>query len=154
MPKYRPETIQAKAISLANAYTKSGFNQTLLAEREGVRSQAINQRLKNNPLIKTELRKALDRIGVNTKYKSLKFRELLESKKPIACDVFIRDDKGKLTVVKNENDWIEVEDNPTRLGALKLLCQVDKDLTDEDKPNETHFHLTHIYLPKQDNAQT
>lgn len=55
MPKYTPETEKAKAISLSKSFIRSGLNQSRLAEKEGVTSQAISQRLRHNPRIQETL---------------------------------------------------------------------------------------------------
>jgi transcriptional regulator with XRE-family HTH domain len=127
MPKLRKEIAELKAKRLTNLYIENGLNQARVANREGVSRQAINQRLKHLP-VKTPLQEAFRKIGITTRYKAKKFKELLEAKKIQDCDVFIKDENGKLKVNRNSNDFIEVEDNPSRVATLRLLCQVEGDI--------------------------
>lgn len=69
-------------------------------------------------------------------------QEGMNAKRPVACDIFIRDKNGKLTVNKNSNDWIEYEDWANRhkflLTTLQLLKKIeDKPLIDQSQ--HTHF---------------
>lgn len=127
MPKVSPETARAKAEPLIKSYTQHGFNQTKTARALGVSQPTISNRLKK-PAAKDALTRALNRIGITTAYKSRKFKELLESKYLKDCDIFIKDENGTLKINKNSNDFIETEDNNTRLGTLRLLCQVQGDI--------------------------
>lgn len=47
--------------------------------------------------------------------------EGLQAKKPVACDVFIRNENGDLKVNKNSNDWIEYEDWNARHKFLETV---------------------------------
>lgn len=88
MPKYRPETEKAKTKSLIKAYSKSGFNQSRLAEKEGVSQAAISQRLKRAPVKKT-MAELLDRIGVTDSYLNKKIKEGIEAQRVVineTCD--------------------------------------------------------------------
>jgi len=73
-------------------------------------------------------------------------QEGLYAMKPIACDVFIRDENGVLKVNKNSNDWIDYEDWQARhkfiMTTLQLLNKI------ENKPLiniENHQHKTIIF---------
>lgn len=123
MPKYTKEVAELKARNLTKSYISSGLNQSEVARREGVTSSAINQRLKHLP-VQTPLQEALNKIGITTRYKAKKFKELLEAKKL----------QGEALV--------ETEDNAARVATLKLICQVGKDI-DGDK-NDTGVRVINI----------
>ena len=112
MPKLKIETAKLRAANLSKSFISSGCNQSEVARREGVTSQAINQRFKHLP-VQTPLQEALRKIGITTVYKARKFKELMEAKS--------LNMKGK-----------EVKDNDVRLGTLKLVCQVSKDIDNDN----------------------
>ena len=127
MPRLKPITEKLKAIILTKPYIQNGLNQSALARERGVSRATINEQV-HKPAVRSALQEAFRKIGISTRYKAKKFKELLEAKRPIACDVFIRNENGKLKVNKNSNDWIEVEDNNARVATLRLLSQVEGDL--------------------------
>jgi predicted transcriptional regulator len=59
MPRYTPLVAKAKAEKLIKDYTQKGFNQSRLAESEGVSQPAINQRLSKKP-VRDTLQEYLD----------------------------------------------------------------------------------------------
>jgi len=137
MPRLTPEIAKLKASNLIKSYTAAGFNQTRLAEKEGVSQSAINQRLKHLP-VQTPLQEALRKIGITTQYKAKKFKELMEAKK-------LHGERGQ-----------EVEDNATRTKTLQLLCQVDKDINDDKSGGVRVINIIHAYRPQkktEENAQ-
>lgn len=113
MPRYRKETEEAKARLLAKSYIANGMNKSRVAEIEGVRPQAIVQRFQHNKAIPRTLQEELRKIGITPRYKSDKFKQLLETKERKY------NKKGKL---------IKVDDSFIQLGALRLVCQVDGDI--------------------------
>lgn len=127
MPKLKTETAKFRALNLTKSLLANHLNQSAVARQEGVTKSAINQRMQHLP-VRTPLQAAFRRVGISTRYKAKKFKELLEAKKLQDCDVFIKDENGKLKVNRNSNDFIEVEDNNTRITTLRLLCQVEGDL--------------------------
>ena len=60
-----------------------------------------------------------------------------------SCQLLVRKDKtGKLTIEENANDFIEVDDNPTRIKALELASKLTKRLSDQpilDQSEHTYF---------------
>lgn len=149
MPRYRPETAELKAKRLTKLYTENNFNQVEVAKKERVTKQAINQRLQKAPVKKTLL-ETLEHIGLTTEEDAKDLRRLRKAQRPIACDVFIRDKNGKLVVTKNENDWIDVDDNPSQLKALEMTLKLKGNLS--DKPiidNSTHLTNTVFVLPDE-----
>jgi len=119
MPRYRPETAKAKAKKLAKAYSKAGFNQTRLAEKEGVTSQAINQRLKKAPVQRT-LEEYLDKAFPKS-YIQNKFKEGLEGNKVVGY----LNNKVEGTQ-KVSDEFIEVPDLHCRHKYLVTLLEVQK----------------------------
>ena len=131
MPKYKPETEKVKAEINAKQYIASGFNQTEMANRLGRNPSTICRNVDRLP-VRNALQQAFRKIGISTRYKAKKFKELLEAKKIQDCDIFVKDENGKLKVNRNSNDFIEVEDNTTRVATLRLLCQVEGDVDKEN----------------------
>jgi len=83
MPRYRPETEKLKAKILTKAYIKSGFNQSRLAEKEGVTSQAINQRFSHNRAIKKTFAEMMSKAGITDTYLRKKMKEGLEANRVV-----------------------------------------------------------------------
>lgn len=134
MPYLKPITAKLRAAQFTKAYIESGCNQTLLAKKEGVTSQAINQRFKKLPT-QTPLQEALEKVGITTVYKAKKFKELLEAKK-------LHGERG-----------IKTEDNTTRSATLRLICQVSKDIdSDKDSNSIKIVNIVHAYK-KEENAR-
>ena len=139
MPTLKPETARLRAANLSKSFIASGCNQSEVARREGVTSQAINQRFKHLP-VGTPLQAALKKIGITTAYKAKKFKELLESK-----------NKRSLNF-----KTIEVPDNQTRASVLKLMCQVDKDIDGDKSGGVKIINIIHAYRktePKPEDAR-
>jgi len=139
MPTLKPETARLRAANLSKSFIASGCNQSEVARREGVTSQAINQRFKHLP-VSTPLQAALKKIGITTAYKAKKFKELLESK-----------NKRSLNF-----KTIEVPDNQTRASVLKLMCQVDKDIDGDKSGGVKIINIIHAYRktePKPEDAR-
>lgn len=77
MPRLRPETERARAIKLTKDYIKTNLNQTRLAEKEGVTSQNINQRLARVPVQKTldeHIQRVAKKIGINLTWLLRKYK--------------------------------------------------------------------------------
>ena len=127
MPKLKIITEKQRAQNLLKPLFRNNLNQSATARELGVSQATINEKY-HRPIVQSALQQAFRKVGISTRYKAKKFKELLESKRPIACDVFIRNKNGKLKVNKNSNDWIEVEDNNARVSTLRLLCQVQGDI--------------------------
>ncbi len=131
MPKLETKTAKLKASRLTNLYVSNGLNQSAVARKEGVTRQAINQRLKHLP-VQSELQTALHKIGITTKYKARKFKELLEAKKL----------QGQA--------YIKTSDNSVRIATLKLICQVNKDIESDSSSGVKIINIIHAYRKEKD----
>lgn len=153
MPNYTKEIKEARAKLLVKSCISKGLNQSAVARAEGVSQQAINQRI-HKPMVRSALQEAFRKVGISTRYKAKKFKELLEAKKIQDCDVFIKDENGKLKVNRNSNDFIEVEDNNARVATLRLLCQVEGDIKENGngKGGVKIINIIHAYR-KENNAR-
>lgn len=58
---------------------------------------------------------------------------LRKCKKLHVCDIYVKDDNGKLKINRNSNDFIEVDDNPTQLKALELTAKLKGNIEDKTK---------------------
>ena len=152
MPNYTKEEKENRAKLLVKSCLDKGLNQSAVAREKGISQQAINQRM-HKPAVRSALQEAFRKIGISTRYKAKKFKELLEQKKLQDCDIFIKDENGKLKVNKNSNDFIEVEDGNVRLGALKLLCQVEGDLKENGNGKGGNI-VIQIIRPENSNPDT
>ncbi len=128
MPKYLPLTAKLKAQNLTKSLLQNNWNQAALARKEGVSRAAINQRISHLPTEQT-LKEALRKAGINSVYKAKKFRELMEAKEH-------RTIRGKLK---------QVSDNHSRLGALKLVCEVDGDIKSAAEGGIKDINIIHAY---------
>ncbi|MFH1281803.1 MAG: terminase small subunit [Candidatus Omnitrophota bacterium] len=88
-------------------------------------------------------------LDINQDFEDLK--RLRQAKKPVACDVMIHDDNGKLTVNKNSNDWIEVDDNQTQLKALELSLKLKGVLKENTAGQNTQNNVNVVIV--RDNAR-
>lgn len=112
MPKYRPETQELKAKNLTRLYARSGYNQSVLADRKGVTRQAINQQIKRKPVIDAlqkfldspKLDKALIEVGIDG----------LRAEKDISCNVIAQDGEGMKDANSMTKDFVKVPDYNTR----------------------------------------
>src|SRR3990167_5354636 len=62
-------------------------------------------------------------------------QRLSHAKKFQDCDVFIKDENGKLKINKNSNDFIEVDDNQTQSKILELRLKLKGHLRNENQTN-------------------
>ena len=139
MPRLKTETANLRAANLAKAFISSGCNKAELARREGVSHSAISDRFKRLP-VQTPLQEALRKVGITTQYKARKFKELLEATRLQSVGFKTR----------------EVHDNNTRSSALKLICQVGKDIDGDknDSPGVKIVNIIHNYREKKDAGST
>lgn len=130
--KYYLETGNASQSALSAGYKEGGYAYEIL----------------ENPIFKAAYQQLMDKKGLSDDVLLEKHKQLLESKKLQTCDIYIKDENGKLVINKNSNDFIEVEDNQAQLGALKLAYQVKERLTNNDgngdKPGQ--YYITNILL--------
>ena len=78
MPRYTPQVAKLKARRLIKLHNDNGFNQSRVAEIEGVTPSAINHRLSKLPVKKT-MSELLDKAGVTDDRLSKKIDEGLEA---------------------------------------------------------------------------
>ena len=74
----------------------------------------------SSPVVKEYFLALMDAQGITDAYLNAKLIKLLEAKKVQSCNVFIANEDGKMVANENSNDFIEVDDNSTQLGALKM----------------------------------
>lgn len=71
---------------------------------------------------------------------------LRKCKRPIAADVFIRNEDGELKVNKSSNDWIEVDDNQSQIKTLELCLKLKGKLKEDSKGNGNGHGETTIII--------
>lgn len=123
MPKYRKEIAEAKAKNLSKAYINADLNQTTLAQREGVTSQAINQRINRAPVQKTLqdiIDKNLKKAGITAKKVYNRINEELDATRVISATV--TPDGKQRDATGQTCDFIEVPNHYIRdKGIEKCL---------------------------------
>jgi hypothetical protein len=83
--------------------------------------------------------------GITDNYLALHTKQGLEAKKPIACDVMIKNENGELKVNKNSNDWIEYEDWHVRHRYYETVLKLTNRLKDSPLVDQSkHTYLTKI----------
>ena len=145
MPAPTIEKRKARAKLVVKSCFNNRFNQSDVARELGVTQQAISKQFTHNPFVQTELQKALRQVGLSTKYRAKKFKKLLEAKRFQSCDVYVQNDDGKYKINENSNDFIEIDDNITQLGTLRLLCQVENDIKESKNGNGNAKIVNIIY---------
>jgi hypothetical protein len=88
------------------------------------RSYARARAHKIDQSAKVGMRDAFEQAGLTDKFLVDYCMKALFAMRPIAADVFIKQEDGKLIAVKNENDWIEVEDWGNRHKFLSSVCEM------------------------------
>ena len=77
----------------------------------------------------------MDKMGLTVEEDIEDLKRLRRAKRLHVCDIYIKDDNGKLKINKNSNDFIEVDDNPTQLKALELTLKLKGHLKEKDRGN-------------------
>jgi len=116
MPRYRPETEKLKAEQFIKSYAKSGFNQTRLAQKEGISQPAVSKRLAKKYVQKT-LAEYLEKHFPKS-YIQKKFKEGLEASKVIG---YLNSKVDGVQKVSDE--FIEVPDLHCRHRYLVTLLE-------------------------------
>lgn len=76
---------------------------------------------------KVSIAEALDKVGLTDDVIASEVARIaMGAKKVQGCDVYIEDDNGKWVVNQNSSDFIDVDDEKTRLEALKLASVLKK----------------------------
>jgi predicted transcriptional regulator len=111
MPRYKPSTEKAKATRLIKLHSKTGFNQTRVAELEGVSPSAINHRLNREPVQKTLqdiILKNLKQAGTSMQKVYKKNNEQLNATRTISAVI---SPEGKQKDANGQTcDFVEVQD--------------------------------------------
>ena len=119
-------------------YRLEGMNMYQAAKKAGYSDNtAKNASVKLEKVEKVGIKNALEEAGLTDEKIGLKLQELVEATKFISCNVFV-DKNGKMKNVDGKSlDFIEVEDRPTQLRALELVCKLKKHLKDtsDQQPN-------------------
>jgi len=87
----------------------------------------------------------MEKMGLTEEEDIKDLKRLRKAKKLHACDIFIRDDNGKLKVNKNSNDFIEIDDNQAQLKALELTQKMKGRLKDGivvDQSKHTYYEIS------------
>ena len=102
--------------------------------------------VKANVLLKKDkIIRAIEKIkkqhGLTDDLLLTKHKQLLEAKRVQSCQIFVTKENGKVVLNKNSDDFIEIEDNPVQLGALKLAYQINNKLNNVlvDQSKHTHY---------------
>ena len=78
--------------------------------------------------VKVGIVDALERAGITGSYRANELFKLTQATKIQSCDVYVRNEDGKMVVNENSNDFIEVPDNATRLNAQKHISELLGDI--------------------------
>ena len=142
MPKLRPYTAKARAVSLVKALSKNGMNQAKVARKLGVSPQAIQDRIKR-PAVQKVLAKinedALKRVGVKMSKVYQCFNEALDANlsSSFKGEIFPSDEPDHNIRLKTAVECLELT------GRKKTAHS--EDIT---KPTEIHVHYGHRDKPR------
>lgn len=151
MPKYKPETAKLKAKYLTKSYIQSGFNQTRMAKKEGVTSQAINQRFSHNPEVPKTIIELLDKAGATDKYLSKFFFKKLTAQKVISANIILT--KSDDPTVKEQlahsrtSDFIDVDDHIAQLRAAEDICKLKGHIKSNGEKGDTKITTVILNAP-------
>jgi hypothetical protein len=158
MPRYRPETAEAKAKHLIKSYTECNLNQSRLAKREGVSQSAINQRLTHTPGAKKTLQDVinqnLQKAGT-TAFKIYKVNDKqLKATRTISAvvspDGKQKDANGQTCDFVEVPDWNAIDKAVTRsLNLMGHLKQANGNGKTES-PGETHIVIIYPESKKEE----
>jgi len=74
--------------------------------------------------VKGGIAEALERAGLTDKYQAEKLEKLTNATKAISCNVYL-DKNGEMKTADGKSmDFIEVDDNPTQIAALKHIADL------------------------------
>jgi phage terminase small subunit len=117
------EKLTLKQRKFLSYYLQSG-NATQSAIKAGYKCSASGQENLEKPLIREAFQRLLDKHKLTDKRIAEKLNQLLNCKRIQSCQVFIKEENGKMVANENSNDFIEVDDNPVQLKALELLVKL------------------------------
>ena len=97
-------------------------------------------------LVKGGIQAALERAGLTDKYQAEKLEKLTKATKAISCNVYI-DKNGEMKNADGKSmDFIEVDDNPTQIAALKHIADLKGQnkhiVKGEGFGGDTHIHVS------------
>ena len=107
------------------------------------RLSARNIASENLSKLGIDMNNLMEKTGLGLEEDVEDLKRLRKCKRPIACDIFIRDENGELKVNKNSNDWVEVDDNPSQLKALEITLKLKGHLKDK-LIDQSHHHTLQI----------
>ena len=114
MPKLKESNKKLKAKHLSKLVIENNLNQSATARKLGVSRQTIQEKV-NQPLVQIAIAEYLN--SQELKDKLIKVaNEGLEANRLHSANIIIKKDPktGKLKVVQNENDFVEIEYHPAR----------------------------------------
>jgi len=106
-------------------YFETNGNASEAARLAGYRQDMSGRRLLRNATVLAEIERIKKENGLTDELLLQKHLQLLNAKKVQSCNIYVRKDStGKWVIEENQNEFIEVDDNATQLGALKLAYQI------------------------------
>ena len=73
----------------------------------------------------------MDSMGLTDEEDVKDLQRLRKAQKLQTCDIYVKKEDGKVTINKNSNDFIEVDDNAIQIKALELSLRLKGRLKDK-----------------------
>ena len=108
------------------------------------RKSAGNIASENLEKLGITFKKLMIRMGLSDEQDVADLIRLRNAKKVQSCDLFVKDENGKLTINKNSNDFIEVDDNATQLKALELTMKLKNRIGGEEEKTINQVNLIQV----------
>lgn len=134
-----------------------GMNPINAAIAAGYSENYAKQACRIERLVNVSISDELERAGLTAKVQAEALAKLTQAMKNQVCDLYIQKDKeGKWRINQNMSQFVEVEDNPTRLKTWEHIADLKKQVSGIAIDNSTHIHRTNVYLNeralKEENA--
>jgi predicted DNA-binding protein YlxM (UPF0122 family) len=133
------EAKKVKAKKLVTALQKSDFNESAAAKKLGITRQAVRDRIKKNPLVRTALERymqTLEKSGVTDEKSARVISEAMDATITKMVKVAGGDD-GEREIVTEDDHYARLKANEQYLKLKRLLSD---NKTDPAKP-EQHLHI-------------
>ena len=104
-----------------------GMNPLNAAVAAGYSENYAKQACRIERLVNVSISDELERAGLTAKVQAKALFELTQAKKNQICDIYVqKDKKGKWVINHNMSQFIEVEDNSTRLKTWEHIAELKK----------------------------
>jgi hypothetical protein len=132
----RPNRSTAFKQRLYKKYRLSGLTQKESARLAGYSENTNPSHTKAEKDTKRTMAEQFDAVGLtDTRIAEEITNHALGAVKIQSADVYVQNENGRWVVNENSNDFIEVDDNQTRLRALELASKMKKHLVESKNGN-------------------